>query len=138
MWIAFSLPFGKTRPEVLSCAELCISLYLNLTSNYFRGLNKGLKNTHRTSSNFKCIFNYSVLFQSSFSVFSILSYNHFSRYQTQSAGRNNHPVAYRDVVPPFIGSFAAFSEFQLIPLFILSCVNYISEHEWYVVDLMFL
>lgn len=40
--------------------------------------------------------------------------------------------------PLFTGSLAAFSEFQLIPLPILSCVNYISEHGWCVVDLMFL
>lgn len=40
--------------------------------------------------------------------------------------------------PLFTGSLAAFSEFQPIPLAVLSCVNYISEHEWCVVDLTFL
>lgn len=37
-----------------------------------------------------------------------------------------------------LAASAAFPEFWLHPPFILSCVNYISAYEWYVVDLMVL
>lgn len=59
----------------------------------------------------------------------------FSHYETQSALRNSR-LAVTSLLYSSAASQHSLNSNYLIPLPIQLCVNYIREHEWYVVDLM--